>query len=132
MSDEFNNGQDDVILLVKVVGDVPLPALHLHVDPRHLRSVRTGATVLSVGAGARTNIGTAAVGHNIPLRLAEIRAVGDGDQDGGAGGSGQQGDPAVVRGLLTHTLQGAHTLHITHYTLHITYYKLPLREHSQG
>ena len=104
MSDEFNNGQDDVILLVKVVGDVPLPALHLHVVPRHLRSLGVGAAVFSVSAGVGTNIGTAAVGHNISLlRLADKGAVGGGDEDGGAGGSGQQGDPAVVRGLLTHT-----------------------------
>ena len=97
MSDEFNNGQDDVILLVKVVGDVPLPALHLHVVPRHLRSVRTGAAVFLVSADSRTNVGTAAVWQDFSfLRLAEIRAVGGSDEDGGAGGSGQQGDPAVV------------------------------------
>ena len=104
MSDEFNNGQDDVILLVKVVGDVPLPALHLHVVPRHLRGVRTGATVFLVSAGTRTNVGTATVWQDFSfLRLAEIRAVGARDEDGGAGGSGQQGDSTVVRGLLTHT-----------------------------
>ena len=121
MSDKLLYRQDDVVSLVEIAGCVPLPAHHLHVIPRHLRRLGVGATVFSVSAGVGTNIGTAAVGHNISLlRLADEGAVGGGDEDGGAGGSGQQGDPAVVRGLLTYTLQGACTLHITHYILNIT------------
>ena len=97
VSDDLLDLEDDVVLLLSVGVGVPLTTQHLHVVPRHLRDLGTGATVLSVSAPCSTHIGTAAVGHNISLlRLAEIRAVGGSDEDGGAGGSGQQGDPAVV------------------------------------
>ena len=53
--------------------------------------------MLTVSAAASANVGTATVRNDISLpRLAEVRAVGARDEDGGAGGSGQQGDSTVV------------------------------------
>ena len=108
VSDDLHYGQHHVVLLLGVGGGVPLPADHLHVVPSHLRGLGICSAVLTVPAGVWSDVGTTAVGESLPLsRLTEEGAVSAGHQDGGAGGSGQEGDATQVRELLTHRPEGA-------------------------
>ena len=97
VSDDLLHRQDHVVLLLGVGCCVPLSADDLNIVPRHLLSLGTGAAFLSLSAGVWPDVGAAAVRYDFSfLRLAEEGAVSAGHQDGGAGGSGQEGDGTVV------------------------------------
>ena len=108
VSDDLLDLEDHIVLLLCAGVGIPLTTQHLRIVPRHLRDLGTGATLLTASAAASANVGTATVRNDISLpRLAEVRAVGARDEDGGAGGSGQQGDPTVVEGSLSYRPQRA-------------------------
>ena len=97
VSDDLLHRQDHVVLLLGVGGGVPLTADDLNIVPRHLLGLGTGAAFLSLSAGVWPDVGAAAVRYDFSfLRLADEGAVSAGHQDGGAGGSGQEGDGTVV------------------------------------
>ena len=96
VSDDLLQRQDHVVLLL-VGGGVPLSTENLDILPRHLLGLGTGATFFSLSAGVWPDVGAAAVRYDFSfLRLADEGAVSAGHQDGGAGGSGQEGDGTVV------------------------------------
>ena len=72
--------QDHIIFLVSVCGSVPLSADNFRLSPRHLHSLRIGATVLSLSTETGAHVGTATVGNQSALlRLADVNTVGTRD-----------------------------------------------------
>ena len=70
-------GQNYIIIFLRFGGGVPLPALHFRLSPRHLHSLRIGATVLSLSTETGAHVGTATVGNESALlRLADVNTVG--------------------------------------------------------